>query len=149
MREQIFAAMDKWEAGDDYRLSIRLAETNEIIGQLGLTQVTRGVSQNSAMGYWIAKGHLRKGFATEAVILGLQFGFESLRLHRVALWIMPENVASLGVARKLGLRFEGIAERALFLGGGWRDTEIYAITREEWDARRDDFAKLLRAVAFT
>ena len=146
MREQIFTALDKWEWDQDYRLTIRLKTSGEIIGQLGLTQVNRGVSQSSAMGYWIAKPHLRKGFATEAVLLGLRFGFEFVRLHRISLWIVPENVASIGVAKKLGLRFEGTAERALFLGGAWRDTDIYAITAEEWDARKNELLALMSSL---
>lgn len=137
IREQIFMALDKWDADEDYRLVIRLKLTGEIIGQLGLTQVTRGVSQTTAMGYWIAREHLRQGYATEAVVAGLGFGFEALRVHRITLWIMPENVASIGLAKKLGLRFEGRADRALFLSGAWRDTDIFAITSEEWAARKD------------
>jgi ribosomal-protein-alanine N-acetyltransferase len=145
MRDQIFAALDKWESDQDYRLAIRLKADGTIIGQLGLTQVVRGVSQCSAMGYWIAKDHLRRGYATEAVVLGFQFGFECLALHRITLWIAPDNIASVGVARKLGLRFEGLAERALFLAGAWRDTDIYAITSEEWSERKSELIHLVES----
>lgn len=142
MREEIFAALDKWEADQDYRLMIRLRTTGAIIGQLGLTQVIRGVSHSSAMGYWISKDHLRQGYATEAVIAGLQFGFESVLLHRITLWIVPENQASLGVAKKLGLRFEGTALRSLFLAGAWKDTHVFAITSEEWTERKPELLAL-------
>jgi ribosomal-protein-alanine N-acetyltransferase len=145
MREQIFAALDKWDADEDYRLVIRLKASGAIIGQLGLTQITRGVSQSSAMGYWIAKDRVRKGYATEAVVAGLAFGFEHVRVHRITLWIMPDNTASIGLARKLGLRFEGRAERALFLANDWRDTDIFAITAEEWSQRKEEMLALVSA----
>lgn len=147
MRDELFAAIDKWEADLDYRLMIRLRSTGEIIGQLGLTQVQRGVSQTSAMGYWISKDHLRQGYATEAVIAGLAFGFESVLLHRITLWIVPENAGSIGVAKKLGLRFEGTAVRSLFLAGAWKDTHIFAMTSEEWTERKPELLALVEAPA--
>ena len=41
---------------------------------------------------------------------------------------------------KLGLREEGIAERYLEINGVWEDHVRYAITVEEWEKRRDEFA---------
>lgn len=131
-RQHILAALEKWEYDEDYRFFIALRESGKIIGQLGLTQVMRNVNFSTTVGYWIGREHLNKGYATEALVLGLKFAFESLRLHRAALWISPENKPSLRVVEKLGLRFEGTAERALFLGGRWQDTHIFAITSEEW-----------------
>ena len=42
---------------------------------------------------------------------------------------------------KLGLREEGIAERFLQIQGVWEDHVRYAITREEWEARREDYER--------
>ena len=43
------------------------------------------------------------------------------------------------MAAKLGLRDEGTATRFLQIQGVWEDHVRYAITREEWDERRDEF----------
>ena len=135
-RKHILAALDKWDEGSDYRFFVALDKTNQIVGQLGITTVIRGVSQSAHIGYWIGKQFLNQGYATEAVVLALQFAFDELHLHRVSLWISPDNKASLRVVEKLGFRLEGKAERALFLGGTWRDTSIFAITLEEWEMRK-------------
>ncbi|HWF44569.1 MAG TPA: GNAT family protein [Candidatus Kapabacteria bacterium] len=144
-REHILAALDKWEDGTDYRFFIILRESGEIAGQIGITQIVRGVSQSTFIGYWVGKPFLNRGIATEAVVLALEFAFEHLKLHRVSLWISPENAPSLRVVEKLRLRKEGTALRALFLGGRWQDTDIFAMTVEEWlerkDALRQTFAK--------
>jgi ribosomal-protein-alanine N-acetyltransferase len=71
----------------------------------------------------------------EAVVTALQYAFESLRLHRVEINIIPRNAASRRVVEKLGLRCEGIAERYLEIDGAWEDHARYAITAEEWGDR--------------
>jgi ribosomal-protein-alanine N-acetyltransferase len=43
------------------------------------------------------------------------------------------------VAAKLGLRDEGTATRFLQIQGAWEDHVRYAITREDWEARKPDF----------
>ncbi len=138
-RDYIFAAQDKWDEGTDYRFFIRANDTqppNALVGQIGLTNIVRGALQSCFIGYWIGKPYVNRGYATEAVKLALTFAFEHLKLHRASLWIGVENAASLRVAKKLGLRFEGTALRSLFLGGKWQDTDIFAITVEEWEGRR-------------
>jgi ribosomal-protein-alanine N-acetyltransferase len=57
--------------------------------------------------------------------------FFGLGLHRVEIAIRPENTASLRVVEKLGFRLEGAAPRYLHIDGGWRDHQLYALTREE------------------
>ncbi len=135
-REHLLIALDKWEDGSDYRFFITLRETGEIVGQIGITQIIRGVSQSSFIGYWIGLPYIRHGYATESVVLAMEFAFDILKLHRISLWISVDNEYSLRIARKLGLRFEGIAVRGLFLGDHWHDTQIFAITAEEWSERK-------------
>ena len=65
----------------------------------------------------------------------MQYAFETLRLHRIEINIIPRNVASLRVVEKLGLRQEGVAERYLEIDGAWEDHARFAITAEEWADR--------------
>jgi [ribosomal protein S5]-alanine N-acetyltransferase len=53
--------------------------------------------------------------------------------------IVPRNTKSRRVAAKLGLREEGTAVRFLQIQGVWEDHVRYAITREDWDERRQEF----------
>ncbi len=145
-REHILLALEKWEDGFDFRFfivehSTEVDTPERIIGQIGITSIMRGVAQFANIGYWIGKDFLNKGYATEATVLALRYSFEYLKLHRVSLWISPENSPSLRVAEKLGLRHEGRALRALFLGGRWQDTDIFAITAEEWAVSSDELKR--------
>lgn len=55
-----------------------------------------------------------------------------LGLHRVEVNIEPENVASLRVVAKLGLRDEGLRLH-LHIDGDWRDHRSFAVTAEDLD----------------
>ena len=132
-----------WEDGIDHRFAIILKETGGIIGQIGITNIIRNVAQSAFIGYWIGDEYLNHGYATEALVSALHYSFELARLHRISLWIVPTNAPSLKMAAKLKLRYEGRALRSLNLGGNWQDTDIFAITYEEWIERKDELYKLL------
>jgi ribosomal-protein-alanine N-acetyltransferase len=132
MKEAILTVEDRWEMGLDYRFLISEKQTKKVVGQIAITNVIRGVAQSAFVGYWIGFPYLNQGYVTEAVRAIFDFAFSVLNLHRLSLWIAVENDASLRVAEKLGLRYEGTAEKALHLGGRWQDTKIFAITKDEW-----------------
>ncbi|TVR22997.1 MAG: N-acetyltransferase, partial [Ilumatobacter sp.] len=66
-----------------------------------------------------------------------RFAFEQLHLHRLEICIVPRNTNSRRVMEKLDYRCEGLAERFLEIAGVWEDHLRYAITVEEFAARRD------------
>ena len=53
---------------------------------------------------------------------------------------MPRNTNSRKVMDVLGIRDEGVALRYLEINGAWEDHMRYAITAEEWQERRAEFA---------
>src|SRR5437763_3123842 len=146
MREMIRSTNDRWDDGLDFRFVIVLKSSGAIIGQIGITNIIRNVAQSAFIGYWIGKDHINKGYATEALVLALHYAFEFLKLHRISLWIVPDNAPSLRMAEKLKLRYEGLAEQALYLGGEWKDKKIYAITTREWNKRKEELYAFLQKV---
>lgn len=111
------------------------------IGEVSLGSVQRGPFQSAFVGYWVDEHHAGHGFVPEAVVLTLRYAFEELGLHRVEAVIVPRNASSRRVAAKLALREEGVSERFLQIRGVWEDHMRYAITREEWSARREDYER--------
>ena len=105
------------------------------VGEITLSSIQRGPLQSAYIGYWIDEAVAGRGLMPEAVVTMMQYAFESLRLHRIEINIIPRNAASRRVVEKLGLRFEGIAERYLEIDGAWEDHARYAITAEEWNDR--------------
>ena len=110
-------------------------------GELTLSSIQRGPFQSAYIGYWIDEALAGLGYVPEAVVACLRFAFTELALHRVEISIIPRNAASRRVVEKLGIRFEGTAERMLSIDGKWEDHARYAITLEEWDERGAELIK--------
>jgi ribosomal-protein-alanine N-acetyltransferase len=115
-----------------HRFVVCLKESGEIVGQLGLGDISRGAFQSCFLGYWIGAAYVRRGLMTEAVRLAARYAFRNLKLHRVEANIVPRNRASKGLARKVGFRYEGTAKRYLKIAGAWEDHEHWAMTVEDW-----------------
>lgn len=93
------------------------------------------------LGYAIGAGHWGHGYATEAAALAVRLGFETLLVHRVSAAIGPENKASIAVATKLGMSYEGRLRHHVVANGEWRDSLLYSILADEW-ARRESLGSL-------
>lgn len=110
-------------------------------GEVNISNIQRGPFQNADIGYWINKGHAGHGYMPESLVVLFRFAFEDLGLHRLQISIIPRNGPSNRVVQKLGLRDEGTALRYLEINGTWEDHIRYAITSEEWNARRSEFTE--------
>ena len=130
------AARDR-ERSVDHAYPFGVFIDQQLVGEVNLNNVTRGALQSATVGYWIDRDHAGNGYIAEAVVVTMRFAFEQLQLHRVEVCIVPRNTNSRRVMEKLDLRCEGLAERFLEIAGTWEDHLRYAITVEEWDARRD------------
>ena len=104
-------------------------------GEMNLSSIQRGPFQSCYVGYWIDEAVGGNGYTPEALVVAARFAFEELRLHRLQVAIVPRNSASLRVVAKLGLRYEGLAERYVEINGVWEDHHRFAITEEEWRVR--------------
>jgi [ribosomal protein S5]-alanine N-acetyltransferase len=104
-------------------------------GELTLSSIQRGPLQSAFIGYWIDEAEAGNNYVPEAVVTLMQYAFETLRLHRLEINIIPRNTASRRVVEKLEVRFEGVAERYLEIDGAWEDHARFAITAEEWSDR--------------
>jgi ribosomal-protein-alanine N-acetyltransferase len=110
-------------------------------GEVNLSSVQRGAFQSGYVGYWIDEALAGNGYVPEACVVLFRFAFERLKLHRIQVAIVPRNAASRRVARKLGLRGEGIALGYLEIDGRWEDHVRYALTAEEWFERRERYQR--------
>ena len=116
--------------GSWYQLAIRLHNTRELSGDIGLHFV--GDGQQTEIGFTISPTHQRKGFGQEAVSSVLTHLFETLRKHRVFASVDPRNHGSLALLQKVGMRQEAHFRESLFWKGEWVDDIVFAILRREW-----------------
>jgi RimJ/RimL family protein N-acetyltransferase len=120
----------QFDLGQDFVYGIFDASEKECLGGTGLH--TRQGPLIRELGYWIAKDHVRKGYATETCNALLQVAFRVDQVPRVEIRCEPSNVASASVAKKLGMKLEGTlradTQRA---DGSFRDTLLFSALKAE------------------
>lgn len=107
------------------RLSTFIKETGEYIGWCGLKYLIN--KDKTDIGYRFAKPFWGKGYATESAAACLNDGFNRLHLDKIIATAMKENLASINVFKKLGLKFSKDEDC------GCQPGVIYQITKEDWN----------------
>ncbi|RAG81507.1 GNAT family N-acetyltransferase [Streptacidiphilus pinicola] len=117
-------------------------EDGGLVGTCNVSDIVRRRYQNAALGYNSYLPYNGTGRMTEGMRLVVDACFRPQRLgglglHRLEISVQPENGPSVAMAKRLGFRLEGYAQRMLYLRDqhgveDWRDHERYALTAEEW-----------------
>ena len=91
------------------------------------------------VGYtWLVAAAQRTGINAEAKVLMFDYAFDSLRVERVSLKTDARNERSRRNIERAGATFDGVLRRHMPASdGGFRDSAMYSLLREEWLARRD------------
>lgn len=105
----------------------------KIAGQITVANINYGSTRSAYIGYWIAEEFAGKGYTPLAVAMAIDHCFKILNLHRLEITIRPENLKSLRVVEKLGLRSEGLRPKYLHIDGDWRDHLVFAINKDEYN----------------
>jgi RimJ/RimL family protein N-acetyltransferase len=101
--------------------------TGEPVGQVGLlVQQVRGVEEME-VAYLIHQPFWHRGLATEAAGACRDHAFNVFSANRVISLIRPENVPSLAVARRLGMRPQ--PDRIRFGSGGFEHL-VFSLSRD-------------------
>jgi RimJ/RimL family protein N-acetyltransferase len=114
-----------------YTLAIILKSENELIGGCGI-YMTNLDNREGYIGYCLNRNFWARGYGTETAKALLNFGFETLDLHRIFATCDVENIASVHVLEKVGMRKEAHFQQHKWVKGKWRDSLLYAILDHEW-----------------
>ena len=96
------------------------------------------VTGQAALGYRLLRRYWRQGLASEGARELLRHGFADLGLHRIFAETMAVNEASRATMASIGLRYVRTftADWEEPIAGSEHGEVEYAITRDEWLARR-------------
>jgi ribosomal-protein-alanine N-acetyltransferase len=81
-------------------------ETGQFIGRSGLLPWTIDGKQEVEVAYLLGRQYWGQGLGSEIAQAILDYGFNNLHLSRLICLIDAENLASIKVAEKIGMRFE-------------------------------------------
>jgi len=120
------------ENGVRLKLWIYLKEGDLLIGYLNFGNIIRGSFESSYLGFKLDDSKKNNGYMTEAMEKSLDYYFNVLKLHRVEVNVMPSNVASQKVVKKIGFSEEGMARKYLKINNNWEDHIHFALLREDF-----------------
>ena len=116
----------------DYHFVICLLADDRPIGTIGLHEISW---KDGTADFGIAigeKGDWNKGYGTDALRAISDFGFGSLRLERIGLFVYAGNDGARRVYEKAGFVHEGTLRRAHFARGEHHDVHVMSLLRSEW-----------------
>jgi ribosomal-protein-serine acetyltransferase len=88
------------------------------------------------IGYWVRASAQGRGYITEAVKLLTDYAIATYSAQRVMIRCDARNTRSAAVPERLGFTREArLRNDALAYDGALRDTLVFAVTPEEWQAR--------------
>lgn len=81
--------------------------TDTFIGQIGILNQEIAGKQKNCLAFMIGQQYWNKGYATEGALACIHYAFESLKLEKLMATVEPENIPSISVLKKMGMKFEG------------------------------------------
>jgi RimJ/RimL family protein N-acetyltransferase len=116
----------------------------EVIGDLYLhvtdawaqEDVAGQAGQEAEIGWCLSPAHQGHGYVTEGAVELVRICFEDLGVRRITAAAFADNVPSLRIMERLGMRQESHGIRdSLHRDLGWIDGVVYALLAEEWRGR--------------
>ena len=83
--------------------AVELRHEPQLIGWCGLNYLPE--TDEEEVAYLLSHAYHGKGYATEAAIISLAYGFQQIGLNRIICLMHPENIASRRVAEKIGMTY--------------------------------------------
>lgn len=121
----------------EYNLTVQLSavrfyvflkeDPERIIGTVCFRDITRSIYESCEVGYKFDERFWHHGYATEALIEGIDIMFGDLGLHRITACVMPENTPSIRLLESLYFKREGLLRQNARINGKWSDHYLYSL----------------------
>ena len=118
----------------NYTFAIENRMDGEFIGLFGL-KLGSVKYKRAEVWYKIHSEYWKRCYATESLKAVINFGFDTLKLHRIEAGCAVQNIGSIKVLEKAGMLREGRHRQVLPLKSGWADNFEYSIL--ETDERKN------------
>jgi RimJ/RimL family protein N-acetyltransferase len=124
-----FISAHAGNSSPETRFAITRKSDGQLCGGIGLR--VDDALHHAELGYWLGVPYWGQGFATESAQAVLNYGFDTLGLHRIYASYVTHNVASGRVLRKIGMRREGLMREHTCKWGKFYDIECYGVLNSD------------------
>jgi len=108
-------------------------EENRLLGTCALADVDLA-HRRASLGYALGRDSWGLGIAREAVRAMIEYGFETIDLHRIGADVDPRNTRSLRMLEELGFSREGFQRECYLVGDEWQDAVLFGLLRRDWSS---------------
>jgi len=122
--------------GEYLQLGIERLADAQLVGRCTLFNLV-APSRRADVGYGLARAAWGRGYAHEALLELLRFGFAQLELNRVEADIDPRNERSARLLGRLGFRREGHLRERWIVGDETTDSAIFGLLLGDFAASAD------------
>lgn len=105
-------------------------ENDEYWGTISLKHIDLE-NRNAEYAICIRKGAMGKNVAKTATDLILAYAFDELRLHKVYLNVLSDNIRAIRFYEKYGFIYEGVLKEQVLHKGAYKDLLYYAAFNQE------------------
>jgi ribosomal-protein-serine acetyltransferase len=124
---------EEWDKRTGFCYGVYVRASNALIGQLQVKNLVWDIP-SAELSYFVDRSYQRQGLVGEAITAMVATMFEALQFNRVFVRIIPKNVASIGLANKLGFKPEGLQRAAFRCGHGeLHDVHYFALTSADYN----------------
>ena len=102
---------------------------SRIIGTICFFHILRAAYDRCETGYKFDQSYWHKGYAKEAMQLGIFLMFSELDLHRIEAFVMEENRPSIRLLYNLDFKYEGLCHKSIKIHDRWEDHMLFACVR--------------------
>jgi len=74
---------------------------------LGVVGMQRNDGGAYALGYWLGRPYWNQGYMSEAADYAVRYAFEHAGVDRIVASALPDNLASMAILKRLGMREVG------------------------------------------
>ena len=112
-------------------LTLGIHYEGKIVGSVSFNTISP-IHKKAEIGYMLSEDYTGKGIMIKCCKALINFGFEKLKLNRVAILCATENIKSRAAPEKLGFKLEGILEQNEWLLDRFVDHAHYGMLNENW-----------------
>jgi RimJ/RimL family protein N-acetyltransferase len=101
------------------------------IGMVGLFRI-KYIYRNAELGIFLGESeYWGRGIGTEAVNLMLEYAFNTLSFHKIAVTINVSNTQSLKMFKNIGFIEEGHLKEVELINGKWTDVKCLGLLKKD------------------
>ena len=134
-REEAASLIESWlnieRSGAGYRWCVRLLETTDFLGFVGLRQWDRRVN-SAELTFALRPERWGSGYMREAILAVLKYAFPAMKLRRLTAYVDPNDIRAQNLLLGLNFKIEGIMRGHDVIRGEYVDDMIFGLLSDEW-----------------